>query len=108
MKELKRICCSEVQRELKNYERMNFLDTNCRKAVHSNQLTVQVQELQDRVNFLNDSSVVKDPETASSSGSFHVLSHPFIFPNSFGKPCRDSSPQPDTQNLCSIPGKRFL
>ena len=41
-----------------------------------NQLTVQRQELQDRINCLNDSRDCKDLETAGSSGSVHVPSHP--------------------------------
>ena len=33
-----------------------------------NQLVVQIQELQDKVNSLNDAKEFYDPETASSSG----------------------------------------
>ena len=40
-----------------------------------NQFTVQMQELQVKVNSLNDSSDFHDLETASSSESSHVLSH---------------------------------
>ena len=58
------------------------------------------------MNFRIDSRVFffkKKPETISSSGSFHVPCHLIIVPSSFGKPCRASSPQPDTRNLCSMP-----
>ena len=43
-----------------------------------NQLTFQIQELQDKVNSLTDSSVFHAPETASSSGLSHVPSHHLI------------------------------
>ena len=39
-----------------------------------NQFTVQIQELQDKVNSLNDSRDFQDLETASSSELSHVLS----------------------------------
>ena len=76
MEELKRIC-SEAERD-KNYEWMNFPDEMRESQSTVSQLTFQIQELQDRVNFLNDSSELIDPESASSSGSFHVSSHPSI------------------------------
>ena len=45
---------------------MNFLDKKSQLTL--NQLTVQIQELQDQVNSLNDSRDFCDPETASSCG----------------------------------------
>ena len=65
-----------------------------------NQFTVQIQELQDKVNSLNDSMDFHDLETASSSELSHVLSHLLICPSSFGKRCRDSGPQLDTRDSC--------
>ena len=38
-----------------------------------NQLMVQVQELRGMLNSLNDATEFYDPETASSSGLYHVL-----------------------------------
>ena len=70
-----------------------------------NQLTVQIQELQDEVNSLNDSRHFHDP-TASSSGFSHVPSHPFMVPSSFGMPCLDSC-QPDFRNVFGTPGNVF-
>ena len=69
--------------------------------------TVQIQDLQDKVNSVNDSSDFHDRETASSSGSSHVPSHPLIVPSSFGLPCRDSGPQLDTRNLRGTLGNVF-
>ena len=41
-----------------------------------NQPKVQIQELQDKVNSLNDAKEFCDPEIASSSGLSHVPSQP--------------------------------
>ena len=88
---------------------MIFPDTNCNKSLSTvNQLTVQIQERQDRVNALSDSRKFYDPETASSSGLAHVPSHLSVVPSSFGKLCRDASPQPDTRNLCGMPKNVFV
>ena len=46
-----------------------------------NQLMVQLQEIQDKVNALNDSRESHDPETASSSGLPHVPSQPMSNPS---------------------------
>ena len=43
-----------------------------------NQLTVQIQKVQDKVNSLNDSRGFHDPEMSTSSGFSHVSSHPLI------------------------------
>ena len=56
---------------------------------------------------LNDSRGFHDPETASSSGLSHVPSHLLSVPSSFGMPCRDSCPQPDTRNSCGFSGNVF-
>ena len=73
-----------------------------RQELHERQSTVN------HVKSLNDFRGFHDPETASSSGLSHVPKHPLTLPSSLGNLCRDSSPQPDTRNLCSMPGKRFL
>ena len=57
---------------------MNFLDESEKESQSTvNQLTVQIQELQDKANSLNDGRDFHDPETASSSGLSHVPGHPF-------------------------------
>ena len=65
------------------------------------------QESQSKVNSLNESRDFHDAETASSSGLHHVHSHPLIVPSSFGVPCRDLCPKPDSQNLFGTPGNVF-
>ena len=67
----------------------------CRKV---NQLTVQIQDLQEKVNSLNGSRDFHDLETASSSGLSHVPSHPVIVPSCRGMLSRDSCLQLDTRN----------
>ena len=56
---------------------MTFSDKNCGEKKQSivNQLSVQIQEIQDRASSLNDSRDFHDTETASSSG---VLTFPVI------------------------------
>ena len=62
---------------------MSYSDTNCGKVnLQWISLRFQIQELQDRVNSLNDSTDFHDP------GLNHVPSHPFIAPSSFRMLCR--------------------
>ena len=79
------------------------------KESHStvNQLTVQIQELQDKVDSLNGFREFCDPETASSCGFSHVPSHRVIVPSPRGKHRRDSSLKPDTRNLSGTLGNVF-
>ena len=58
MNEWQDIFCSEVE---ENYERMIYPGPIEGKPVHSKQLTVQIQELQHRVNSMNDSRDFHDP-----------------------------------------------
>ena len=64
-------------RELSGRRWMNFhLQEFQESQSTANQLTVQNQELQDKVNSLNDSKDFHDLETASSSGLSRVPCHP--------------------------------
>ena len=72
-----------------------------------NLLTVQIQELQDKVKSLSDSRVFCDPETASSSGLSHVPSHPMSIPSPRGMLSRDSCLQHDTRNSYGTSGNVF-
>ena len=104
MEELKEICCTEAERT-QGLRADEFSRDELRESQSSmNQLTVQIQELQVTVNFLNDSRDSKDLVTASSSGSFHVPGHPLIVQSFFGKPRRYCSPQLNTPELCTMPG----
>ena len=73
-----------------------------------NQLTVQIQGLQEHINSLSDARDFKDLETASSSVSFHAPSQPMVLPSFLDKLRRDSSPQFDTRKLCILPGDVFV
>ena len=55
-----------------------------------NQFLSPVQELQDKVNALNEEKEFYDPETASSFGMSHVPSQPSRTPSPRGMLCRDS------------------
>ena len=71
-----------------------------------NHFTVQNQELQDKVNSLNDSREFFEPETESSSGLSHVASQPII-PGRRGMLSRDSCLQLDTRNSFGVSGHVF-
>ena len=63
---LRRICCAEAERA--RHLRVDEVSTQEQESKFTvNQLMVQIQELQDKVNFLNDTKEFYDPETASSS-----------------------------------------
>ena len=78
-----------------------------RKSSIVNQLTVQIQELQDKVNSLNDSIGFYDPETARSSGLSRVPNQPMSIPNLRGLIGRDSCLQPDTRDSSGKSGNFF-
>ena len=54
------------------------------------QLLSQIRTLQDNVNALNEEKEFYDPETASSSGMFHVPCQPSRIPSPRGTLSRDS------------------
>ena len=72
-----------------------------------NWLTVQIQELHDKVNSLNDSRDFHDPDTGSSSGLSHVPSHLVIVPSLCGILHWDSWLPLDTRNLYDASGNVF-
>ena len=84
MEELEKTCCTEAERT--QQLRVDDLSRQELQGSQSTlyQLTVQIQELQDRANSLNESRGYHDPETARSSGLSHVPTHPMIVPSSSG------------------------
>ena len=72
-----------------------------------NQLMVQIQELQDKVNSWKDAKEFYDPPTASSSGLSNVPSQPMGIPSPRGTTSRDSCLQPDTRNSLGASGHVF-
>ena len=91
--EFEKMFCSEAERA--KQLRIDELSAQEKKSKSTvNLLTVQIQELQDKVNSLNDSKGFSDPETASSSGLSHVPSQPMSIPSLRGTTSRDSGLQP--------------
>ena len=70
IEELNKMCCTEAERAKQLRKDETVQEKESKSTV--NQLMVQIQELQDKVNSLNDSREFYDPETASSSGLSHV------------------------------------
>ena len=70
------------------------------------ELTSQIQELQDRMNHMNDSREFQDVQSICSEKLSHVFSQSAIVPSPCGMLSRNQSPRPDTWNLLGI-GKRF-
>ena len=104
--ELRRICRTEAERS-----RQLRIDEVCtqkegsKSTVH--QLMAQIQEQQDKVNSLSDAKEFYDPETASSSGLFHVPSHTMSIPSPRGMTSRDSCLQLATRNSFGTTGHVF-
>ena len=96
----------EIAKKWRNYEeyavskRMESDNWELKKENPSavNQLLSQIQELQDKVNSLNEEKEFCALETAISSGMFHVLNQPSSIPSPRGMIGRDSCLQPDTRN----------
>ena len=101
---LKKFCCTEAERaqQLRIDELVDKKSQSTR-----NQLTVQIQELQDKVNSLNESSEFYDLETASSFRLSHVPSHSNSIQSPHGMLSRDSGLQPDTRNSSGTSGNVF-
>ena len=60
----------------------------------------QVRKLQERLDFIEDSKIIQDPDLRSSFGSAHVSHQAF-------EPSRDSRMQRNTREAMSIPGNVF-
>ena len=106
IEELRRICCAEADRarQLK-LDELSMQQKENPSTV--NQLMAQIQELQDKVNPLNDAKEFYDPETASSSGLSHVPSQPKSIPSPRGMISCDSCLLLDTRNSLGASGHVF-
>ena len=71
------------------------------------ELTSQVQELQERQNFLNGSREFHDTESISSGKLSHVPSQPAVVPSPRSVLSRDQSLQLDTWNLSGRQGNVY-
>ena len=62
----------------------------------------KIRNLQDRLEFIEDSKIFQDLDSLSSFGSAHV-SHQALIPSSSKKPSRESRMQRNTREDMSIP-----
>ena len=100
------MCCTEAAgAQQLRIDKLSRREKESQSTV--NQLTVQIHELQDEVNSLNDARDFFDPETASSSGLFHVPSQLWSIPSPRGMISRDSCLHPDIRNSLGISGNVF-
>ena len=107
MEELKKFCRAEAERAKQlRIDQLCIQDKESQSTV--NHFTVEIQELQDKVNSLNDSREFFDPETASRSGMSHVASERVSIPSRCGMLSRDSCLQLDTRNSFGASGHFFL
>ena len=64
---MKKMCCTEAAKSKQfRTDKLSTQEEESKSTV--NQLMVQIQELQDKVNSQNDAKEFHDPETASSFG----------------------------------------
>ena len=68
------------------------------------ELTSQIQELQERVNYMNDSREFQDIDSICSGKLSHVPSQPAVFPSPRSMLSRDQSLRSDTWNLSGTQG----
>ena len=71
------------------------------------ELSSQIQELQDRLNLLNDPGEFQDAGLICSEKLSHVPSQPAIVPSPCGMLSRDQSLRPDTWNWLGTSGNVF-
>ena len=71
------------------------------------ELTSQIQELQERMNYMNDSGEYHDVEPICSGNFSHVPSRPAIVPSLDGMLGRDPSLRHDAWIFVRHIGKRF-
>ena len=71
------------------------------------ELTSQIQELQERMNYMNDSREFQDLEAIYSGKLSHVSSQPAVVPSPRSMSSRDRSLRPDTWNLSGTHGNVF-
>ena len=97
IEELKNMCCTEAARAKQlRMDELSILEKESQSTV--TQLTVPIQKIPNKVNSLSDFKEFYDPETASSPGLSHVLSHPVSIPSLREMLTRDSCLQVDTRN----------
>ena len=106
IEELRRICSTQAERARQlRIDELSSQEEESESVV--NQVMVQIQELQDKINSLSDARKWFHLETASSSGLSHVPSQPMSIPSPGGLISSDSCLQPDTRNSFGYIRTRF-
>ena len=103
--EMRRLCCKPADGVTQF--RIDALSMQKKNPSTVNRLLSQIQELQDKVNSLNEEKEVYDHETASTSGMSHVLSQPSRIPSPRGMIRRDSGLPHNTRNSMGTSGNVF-
>ena len=106
---------TDVFMKLKRVQEFGIDEFSRRRLIENqdtvNELTSQLQELQNEVNCTNDSGKFQDVESIPSGQLFHVPSQPALFPSPRGKPggllSRDQSLRHDILNPHGISGSVF-
>ena len=97
--------------ELKRAQELRFDEFSRKELKESqatfNELASPIQELQESVNFMNDSWRFHDVESAYGGRLHHVPSQPAVVRSLRSMPCRDQSLRPDTSNLLGTSGNVF-
>ena len=106
IQELRRICREETERarQLRTDE---LYAQKKEEPCTVNQLSSQIQDLQDKVYVLHEEEEFYDLETASSSGMSHVPSQPSRIPSPRGMLCRYSGLPHHTRNSMGTSGQVF-
>ena len=103
IEELQRICCEETDRA-RRFKIDEWSLQRRKNPTTVSQLVTQIQDFQNKVNSSSDAREFYDPETASSSGTFHVPSELLRIPSPRGTLSRDSGLPLDTRNILGKSG----
>ena len=95
------VCKSRVVLELQTELQREEVTLPYRISLH------KYRELQERMNYVNDSGEFQDVESICSGKLSHVPSQPAFVPSLGGMPSRDQSLRPETGNLPGTSGNVF-
>ena len=71
------------------------------------ELTSQIQELQERMNYMNDSREFQDTDSVCDGKLSHVASKPAVVPSPRSMLSRDQSLRSEKWNVSGTRGRRF-
>ena len=106
IEELRRICCDETD----SARQLKIVALSVQQKGNPctvSQLLTQIQDLQNKVNYLNDAREFYDAETTSSSGASLVPSQPLNIPSPRGMLSLDSGVSLHTRKSMGTSGNVF-